>query len=82
MDQPQVTTPGSPNTTPGAPDDTPGSSNDIYANPPDVDHLELEPGHPGLNDPAYVERRRALELLRAVGHCRRLRDVRGFDLGR
>ncbi len=53
MDQPQVNTPGSPN-------DTPGSSNDIYANPPDVDHLELEPGHPGLNDAAYVERRRTL----------------------
>ena len=46
MDQPQTTTPGSPN--------------DIYANPPDVDHLELEPGHPGLNDAAYVERRQTL----------------------
>src|SRR5580765_2511868 len=46
MDQPQASTPGSPN--------------DIYANPPDVDHLELEPGHPGLNDAAYVERRKAL----------------------
>ena len=33
---------------------------DIYANPPDVDQLELEPGHPGLGDEAYVARRREL----------------------
>jgi phenylalanine-4-hydroxylase len=36
------------------------SPNDVYANPPDIDTLELEPGHPGLGDEAYVERRRAL----------------------
>ena len=41
-------------------------SNDIYANPPDVAELELEPGHPGLGDEAYVERRRRLfEICRA-----------------
>jgi phenylalanine-4-hydroxylase len=33
---------------------------DIYANPPDVDHLELEPGHPGLGDDGYVRRREEL----------------------
>ncbi len=37
-----------------------GSPNDIYANPPDVTELELEPGHPGLGDEAYLTRR--LEL--------------------
>jgi len=42
--------------------------NDVYANPPDYEHLELEPGHPGLPDAAYVERRRALFAL-----CRRYR---------
>jgi phenylalanine-4-hydroxylase len=42
---------------------TTDSSNDIYANPPDVAQLELEPGHPGLGDAAYVERRRALFAL-------------------
>jgi len=36
------------------------SENDIYANPPDVAELELEPGHPGLGDEAYIERRKAL----------------------
>lgn len=41
------------------------SSNDVYANPPDVDQLELEPGHPGLGDAAYVARRREL-----FGLCR------------
>ncbi len=42
------------------------SSNDIYANPPDIAELELEPGHPGLGDEAYIERRRKLfELCRA-----------------
>ena len=25
--------------------------NDIYAHPPDITALELEPGHPGLGDP-------------------------------
>jgi phenylalanine-4-hydroxylase len=36
------------------------TSTDIYANPPDVDYLELEPGHPGLGDEDYVSRRRDL----------------------
>ncbi len=36
------------------------ANTDIYANPPDVDSLELEPGHPGLGDEAYIERRRKL----------------------
>ena len=40
-----------------------GSPNDIYANPPDVSELELEPGHPGLGDEAYVARRRELFAL-------------------
>jgi phenylalanine-4-hydroxylase len=31
--------------------------------PPDVEELELEPGHPGLGDEAYVERRRQLFAL-------------------
>ena len=37
---------------------TAASDNDIYANPPDVAELELEPGHPGLGDAAYIARRR------------------------
>jgi phenylalanine-4-hydroxylase len=42
------------------------ASTDVYANPPDVDVLELEPGHPGLGDEAYISRRRALfEICRA-----------------
>jgi phenylalanine-4-hydroxylase len=44
------------------------SPNDVYANPPDPDTLELEPGHPGLGDEEYVARRRALFAL-----CRRHR---------
>lgn len=40
-----------------------GSANDIYANPPDITELELEPGHPGLGDEAYIERRRGLFAL-------------------
>src|SRR5205085_1477714 len=28
--------------------------------PPDVTELELEPGHPGLGDPNYLQRRREL----------------------
>jgi phenylalanine-4-hydroxylase len=36
------------------------SANDIYANPTDVDELELEPGHPGLGDEAYIQRRKGL----------------------
>ena len=40
-----------------------GAPNDIYANPPDVAELELEPGHPGLGDEGYVARRRQLFAL-------------------
>jgi phenylalanine-4-hydroxylase len=41
-------------------------TNDIYAHPPDVAELELEPGHPGLGDEAYIERRhRLFEICRA-----------------
>jgi phenylalanine-4-hydroxylase len=47
---------------------TAGSDTDIYANPPDVDVLELEPGHPGLTDSAYIDRRASLFQL-----CRRHR---------
>jgi phenylalanine-4-hydroxylase len=36
------------------------SANDVYANPPDVTVLELEPGHPGLGDEGYIARRREL----------------------
>jgi phenylalanine-4-hydroxylase len=36
------------------------SPNDVYANPPDVDVLELEPGHPGLGDEGYIARRHVL----------------------
>jgi len=50
MDQPQLA------------GESPGS-NDIYANPPDVDRLELEPGHPGLGDGAYIARREELFAL-------------------
>src|SRR4029077_1149515 len=39
------------------------SENDISANPPDVAELELEPGHPGLGDDAYIRRRRELFAL-------------------
>jgi phenylalanine-4-hydroxylase len=39
------------------------SDNDVYANPPDVTELELEPGHPGLGDGAYITRRRDLFAL-------------------
>ena len=42
---------------------TMASANDVYANPPDVDVLELEPGHPGLGDERYIERRRKLFAL-------------------
>ena len=41
---------------------------DVYANPPDADTLELEEGHPGLGDAAYVARRHELFAL-----CRRHR---------
>ncbi len=36
------------------------AANDVYANPPDVDVLELEAGHPGLGDEGYVSRRNDL----------------------
>jgi phenylalanine-4-hydroxylase len=36
------------------------AANDVYANPPDVDVLELEAGHPGLGDAGYVARRQGL----------------------
>jgi phenylalanine-4-hydroxylase len=44
------------------------ANNDVYANPPDADALELEPGHPGLGDEGYVARRRGL-----FGTCRAAR---------
>lgn len=47
---------------------TTGAANDIYANPPDVAELELEPGHPGLGDAGYIARRETLFAL-----CRRHR---------
>jgi phenylalanine-4-hydroxylase len=40
----------------------------IMVQPPDATELELEPGHPGLGDTAYVERRKKL-----FGLCRRHR---------
>ncbi len=40
----------------------------VMVEPPDVAELELEPGHPGLGDTAYVERRKRLFEL-----CRRHR---------
>jgi len=43
------------------------ANTDIYANPPDIDYLDLEPGHPGLGDEGYIERRRNLfQLCRAA----------------
>jgi phenylalanine-4-hydroxylase len=33
---------------------------DAMVNPPEATELELEPGHPGLGDDAYIERRRDL----------------------
>jgi len=42
---------------------TAASENDIYANPPDVTTLELEPGHPGLGDASYIARREELFAL-------------------
>jgi len=41
---------------------------DAMVSPPDAETLELEPGHPGLGDEAYVHRREALFAL-----CRRHR---------
>lgn len=40
--------------------DVQASANDIYANPPDIDYLDLEPGHPGLGDEGYIQRRKEL----------------------
>ena len=40
----------------------------IMIEPPDAAELELEPGHPGLGDTAYVQRRKDLFAL-----CRRHR---------
>ena len=48
------------------------SANDIYANPPDVTELELEPGHPGLGDDAYIARRQGLFALCREHRLRRL----------
>jgi phenylalanine-4-hydroxylase len=39
------------------------ANTDIYANPPDIDYLELEAGHPGLGDDGYIQRRRDLFAL-------------------
>jgi phenylalanine-4-hydroxylase len=46
--------------------------NDIYANPPDIEALELEPGHPGIGDAAYIARR---EELFALCRQHRLRQL-------
>src|SRR5688500_13570914 len=40
----------------------------VMIEPPDLETLELEPGHPGLGDAAYVKRRHELFAL-----CRRHR---------
>ena len=48
------------------------SANDVYANPPDADALELEPGHPGLGDEDYVARRNNLFVV-----CRAARLASG-----
>ena len=41
---------------------------DAMVTPPDVTELELEPGHPGLGDEGYIQRRKELFAL-----CRRHR---------
>lgn len=48
------------------------SENDIYAHPPDISVLELEPGHPGLGDQAYIARRQDLFALCREHRLRRL----------
>ncbi len=48
------------------------AENDIYAHPPDITALELEPGHPGLGDAGYIARR---EELFAVCREHRLRQL-------
>ncbi len=47
-------------------------SNDIYAHPPDIESLELEPGHPGIGDAAYIARREDLFALCRHHRLRRL----------
>jgi phenylalanine-4-hydroxylase len=39
------------------------AANEVYANPPDISVLELEPGHPGLGDEGYIARREELFAL-------------------
>ena len=48
------------------------TDNDIYANPPDVTELELEPGHPGLGDEGYIARRQELFALCREHRLKRL----------
>ncbi|MCS6976726.1 MAG: hypothetical protein NZM31_06900 [Gemmatales bacterium] len=36
---------------------------DVMVHPPDTDEFQLEPGHPGLGDEAYIQRRRELFAL-------------------
>jgi phenylalanine-4-hydroxylase len=48
------------------------SANDVYANPPDIAELELEPGHPGLGDDGYLARRRDLFALCREHRLKRL----------
>ena len=36
---------------------------DAMVTPPDVTELELEPGHPGLGDEGYIQRRKELFTL-------------------
>ena len=36
---------------------------DAMVTPPDVTELELEPGHPGLGDEGYIQRRKELFAL-------------------
>lgn len=60
---PAGTTTADPVSAPARPAIDAETGNDIYANPPDVDHLELEEGHPGLGDEAYIRRRQELFAL-------------------
>jgi len=41
---------------------------EVMVSPPEATELELEPGHPGLGDPFYIQRRKNLFAL-----CRRHR---------
>jgi phenylalanine-4-hydroxylase len=38
---------------------------DAMVTPPDVTELELEPGHPGLGDEGYIQRRKSCSLCAA-----------------